>query len=603
MSRTLPKQLLPFIWHFLKGYKFFVVTFAFLALLTGSWAPLNSILIKYMIDVLGKVQQSHMSAQIIWLAVFFLLNFGIHNLCWRSLEYLNYRFQPVIKNQIISETFDYVHGQTQQFFQDNLAGRIASQINTIADNLERIIHELSQHILRTLSQLVVAFISMYSVHPSFFYILLTWFLVFTVLSLRLSKRFIHLSEHHAASEAIVSGQLVDSITNANNVRIFSRKAYEKSYLEKALLVTEKTFREKEIYILKLSFLQGSSLAIMIGMMLFFLIDLRIKQKVSIGDFALILGLAVQVGYMIWWGMEQVQAVNKAIGKCKQSLMRLLTPWEIKDREDARPLQVEKGEITFSGVRFGYRDSQLFFQNKSVTIAGDQKVGLVGYSGSGKSTFINLILRLYEPTSGSIFIDGQNIRECTQESLRGAIAMIPQDPSLFHRSLMENIRYGRISATDEEVIDAAKRAHAHEFIAQLPEGYNALVGERGVKLSGGQRQRIAIARAILKAAPILILDEATSQLDSVTESLIQESLWPLMRGKTAIVIAHRLSTLLHMDRILVFDQGKIVEDGSHEVLLAQKGLYRTLWDAQIGGFLPDRRVEDCSVKRKKIEPGT
>lgn len=232
-----------------------------------------------------------------------------------------------------------------------------------------------------------------------------------------------------------------------------------------------------------------------------------------------------------------------------------------------------------------------FQNKSVTIEAGQKVGLVGYSGSGKSTFVNLILRLYEVVDGQILIDGQNLSEVTQESLRQAIAMIPQDPTLFHRSLMDNIRYGRTKASDEEVISASKKAHADEFISLLPEGYETLVGERGVKLSGGQRQRIAIARAILKNAPILMLDEATSQLDSITESNIQDSLWELMQGKTTLIVAHRLSTLLHMDRILVFDKGHIVEDGTHAELLNRGGLYKTLWDAQVGGFLPDERKEE------------
>ncbi len=214
---------------------------------------------------------------------------------------------------------------------------------------------------------------------------------------------------------------------------------------------------------------------------------------------------------------------------------------------------------------------------------------MGYSGSGKSTFVNLILRLYDITSGHIYIDDQDIREVTQDSLHKVIGMIPQDPSLFHRSLRENIHYGRPEATDKEVIEAAKHGHAHEFIEALPHGYDSLVGERGVRLSGGQRQRIAIARAILKNAPILILDEATSQLDSVTESYIQDSLWEVMEGKTTIVIAHRLSTLLHMDRILVFDRGKIVADGTHQELLTKGGLYKTLWDAQVGGFLPEKNI--------------
>jgi ATP-binding cassette subfamily B protein len=262
-----------------------------------------------------------------------------------------------------------------------------------------------------------------------------------------------------------------------------------------------------------------------------------------------------------------------------------------DKPKATALNCTHGKITFDQVKFHYKGTEKLFQNKSIEIQAGQKVGLVGYSGGGKSTFVNLILRLYEVIDGAILIDGQDIRDVTQDSLRENIAMIPQDPSLFHRSLMENIRYGRVDSTDQEVIEAAKKAHAHEFIEKLKQGYDSLVGERGVKLSGGQRQRIAIARAILKNAPILILDEATSQLDSVTESLIQESLWELIQNKTTIVIAHRLSTLLHMDRILVFDKGKIVEDGTHGELLAKGGLYKNLWDAQVGGFFPDKKSED------------
>ena len=261
----------------------------------------------------------------------------------------------------------------------------------------------------------------------------------------------------------------------------------------------------------------------------------------------------------------------------------MLPLEILDKPDAVILKCNRGQITFNNVKFHYKGTEPLFQNKSIEIKAGQKVGLVGYSGGGKSTFVNLILRLYDITDGAILIDGQDIRDVTQDSLRSSIALIPQDPSLFYRSLMDNIRYGRIDATDEEVISAAKKAHAHEFITKLSKIYDSLVGERGAQLSGGQRQRIAIARAILKNAPILILDEASSQLDSPTESLIQESLWDLSQNKTTLVIAHRLSTLLNMDRILVFDQGVIVEDGTHTELLSLNGLYRKLWDSQVGGI--------------------
>lgn len=261
--------------------------------------------------------------------------------------------------------------------------------------------------------------------------------------------------------------------------------------------------------------------------------------------------------------------------------------DIVDAPNAQPLRVTHNKIEFENVSFSYNINNPLFKNINLVIESGKKVRFVGFSGSGKTTCVNLILRFFDVTSGRILIDNQNIAHVTQNSLHQSIAMIPQDTSLFHRSLIENIRYGRLDATDAEVIDAAKRAHCHEFINQLPDGYYSLVGERGIKLSGGQRQRIAIARAILKQAPILLLDEATSALDSVTEKCIQEGLHTLMQGSTTIVIAHRLSTLAEMDRILIFDKGEIIEDGNHTELLKANGHYAKMWKMQAGGFLPDQ----------------
>jgi ATP-binding cassette subfamily B protein len=253
------------------------------------------------------------------------------------------------------------------------------------------------------------------------------------------------------------------------------------------------------------------------------------------------------------------------------------------------LQVSQGRIEFKNVCFAYEANRPVFENLNVVIEPGQRVGLVGFSGSGKSTFVSLILRNYEPQSGQILVDQQEISQATQDSLHQQISLIPQDPSLFHRSLKDNIGYGRLDASDEELVAAAKLAHADKFIQAIPEAYQSLVGERGVKLSGGQRQRIAIARVMLKDAPILILDEATSSLDSVTEKTIQDNLDRAMGRKTVIAIAHRLSTIAHLDRILVFDQGQIVEDGSHQDLLDKQGFYYRLWAMQAGGFLPDEVV--------------
>lgn len=589
MNHSLPKNLLPFIWHFLKPYKRIVLLYVCIALLAGCWGPFNSMLIKYMINMLSPSPIENISL-LTWPATLLVLNFIVFdNFTWRSIGYLNYKFQPVIKNKIIIETFRFVLDSSQQFFQDNLAGRISNQINTLADNIERILHRISADFIRCFSLIVIAFGSTYYVNTKFFYTLTIWFLTFSVFSIIMSKRLVNLSDAHTDSESLISGQLVDNITNISNVRIFARQFYEINHLEKVLLLTKKTFQKKEIFLVTLHAVQGGLIATMLGFMVYFLIHLYKNHSISIGDFALILGLSMEVAHITWYTMSQVDEFHQAVGKCKQSLNRLIVPQDIKDKKNAKNLWIKKGEIVFKDVKFHYKGTDPLFQNKSVTIEAGQKVGLVGYSGGGKSTFVNLILRFYDVTDGYILIDGQDIRDITQNSLRENIAFIPQDPSLFHRTLMENIRYSRIEATDEEVIEAAKKAHAHEFINKLHQGYASLVGERGVKLSGGQRQRIAIARAILKNAPILILDEATSQLDSLTESEIQESLWVLMQNKTTIVIAHRLSTLLHMDRIIVFDQGKIVEDGTHTELLSKNGLYKNLWEAQVSGFLPDKKV--------------
>jgi ATP-binding cassette subfamily B protein len=316
--------------------------------------------------------------------------------------------------------------------------------------------------------------------------------------------------------------------------------------------------------------------------------------VTTGDFALLLTINGAIITNLWTLSADILKCSELVGNINQGLQVALAPMDMQDAPEAKKIHIHQGGIVFEQVQFGYRGGSLLFDDKSIVIEPGQKVGLVGYSGSGKSTFVNLILRLYDVTSGRILIDGQDISNVTLKSLRDSIAMIPQDPSMFHRSLIENIRYGRPDATDEEIVEAAKRAHAHDFIVKLPLGYNSPVGERGSKLSGGQRQRIAIARAILKDSPILILDEATSQLDSVTESEIQDSLHDLMQNKTTLVIAHRLSTLLNMDRILVFDKGKIVEDGTHDELIARGGLYKTLWSAQVGGFLPNNRADQQRI---------
>jgi ATP-binding cassette subfamily B protein len=290
--------------------------------------------------------------------------------------------------------------------------------------------------------------------------------------------------------------------------------------------------------------------------------------------------------ILWTVGSALPLLFQSLGTVKQAYSVMQDPQDIKDKPDALPLKVTSGEIIFHNVSFHYGEKELF-KDKQIKIRGGEKIGLVRYTGAGKSTFVNLILRFFSLTKGKITIDGQSIENVTLESLRRQIALIPQDPVLFHRSLRDNINYGKPDASETEILRAAKLAHCSEFIQSIPMGYEAKVGERGTKLSGGEKQRIAIARALLVDAPILILDEATSSLDSVTEGYIQDSLHALMQNRTTIVIAHRLSTLSRMDRLLVFDKGKIVEEGTHSSLLNKEGLYARMWNMQAGGFLPEK----------------
>lgn len=585
-DQGLPTTVFAFIRYFLRAHRGAVAIYICLALAAGFWGPFNSVLVKNVIDLLPQVKDGE-GALLMVPAGLIVLNFILFdNFTWRGINYVRAKHIPLIINRIVAEMMDHCLAKSHQFYQDNLSGKISKNITNLSDAVEKLITRTMANFLRGGSLLITAFIAAYFVNPIFCLILIVWFAFFATVHLLMSKKLVSLSDAQAAAESTVVGELVDSFANHSNIRIFSRRTYEGTRMAPFFQGQQRAYTNAQMHILKLHVLQGGLIALMMAFCVYFLAYLYGKGAISVGDFALILGLSMETGHMMWFTMSEVDEFNQAVGRCKQTLTALMLPVEIVNKPRVGALQCLQGTITFKDVKFHYKGTTPLFQDKNVTIPGGQKVGLVGYSGGGKSTFAHLILRLYDVTDGAILIDGQDIRDVTQESLRENIAMIPQDPILFHRSLMENIRYGRLEASDAAVWEAAQKAHAHGFIEHLPQGYAALVGERGVKLSGGQRQRIAIARAILKNAPILILDEATSQLDSLTESLIQDSLWTLMQGKTTLVIAHRLSTLLHMDRILVFDKGQIVEDGPHDVLLARNGVYKQLWEAQVGGFLGD-----------------
>lgn len=587
-----PSSIGKVFWSFYKPYKLSVIALTLCASIVGIYGLLNAFFTKILIDVLN---DSPINNKIVLaFSIVVVMNFEMHNICWRVINYINLRIVPVIKNHLIQGLFDRVHHQSERFFQETLGGAIANNIMIMAENFERIGSNLSIRLIRSAAQLIAALITMYCIHPIFSMALLIWTLCFVLTSLRFSKKISNLANDLATAQSHVAGRVVDSITNFSSVKLFVRRVFEGTFIKKSLNLMTEMFQKKERFLIKFYFFQGFSITCLVGFIIYFLIRFKISDLITVGDFAFILGSTLYVTENVWSGTELIDQLNEAWGKCRHSLKVIFSPVEVVDKKNAPPLKVKAGKIVFDRVGFHYTPDRPFFINKSLTIHSGQKVGVVGYSGSGKSTFINLLLRLYDVTHGQILVDGQNIQSVDQNTLRSCIGLIPQNPSLFHRTLMDNIRFGRVSASDEEVIEAAKKAHVHEFALQLPRGYHSLIGEQGVKLSGGERQRVAIARVLLKNAPLLILDEATSQLDAVTEKAIKETLFEVMKEKTTLIIAHRLSTLLNMDRILVFDNGKIIEDGSHEDLLNKNGHYKSLWDAQIGGFLPSVQSK-CMTK--------
>ncbi len=584
----LPHTLPRFIWFFLKQQPI-----AFIIILVTSWVwAINESLFPYFIkSFVDTINQHHGDPLHIW-QVLQLPLIGFTCL-WLLMEFsmrlqgiLMMKAFPRMRSQIREAVFNYVRQHSHDYFANHFAGNIASKMNDLPFGIDLILQILLFNFVAFSIAFTVAIILISQVSLYFSALLLGWALIHIMLTILFLKSGYVLAETSSEASSTVTGKIVDSLTNILNVRIFSRGEYENRYLRR-FTQREESHHVKALWHLeKLKLIQGALGTVFIFTVVFSLIYGWSHGWVTLGDFTLIGMLSLSMLGFIWYASFQMSTFVREAGKMQAALSLITVSHTIKDRFNALPLMVEKGSIEFKEVTFSYAGTGPIFNQLSVKIPGGQKVGLVGFSGSGKSTFVNLMLRFFDIREGAVLIDNQNILEVTSHSLRQQIAMIPQDPSLFHRTLLENIRYGREEASDEEVIQAAKLAHCHEFIEQLDEKYQSLVGERGIKLSGGQRQRIAIARAILKNAPILILDEATSSLDSVTEKLIQASLNKLMQNATTMVIAHRLSTLLHMDRILVFNQGRIVEDGSVQELLAQKGHFFQLWSMQAGGFLPE-----------------
>ncbi|HLZ15129.1 MAG TPA: ABC transporter ATP-binding protein [Candidatus Saccharimonadales bacterium] len=509
---------------------------------------------------------------------------------WRIVDITDWVLEGKVERDLARRIYSHLLEQSANFHANHFGGSLVSQSNKLLGAYIRFADTAVFQVLPLLSSVLWATLILMGRVPQFAFILLGFSVFFIVTSIIVSSSVRKAGALHASAESKQTGYLADSVTNVMAIKSFAGGQFENiefakltSKTSKNLLSLMRVTQRQQAYF---GMVNNAIVALSLGMAV---VVVSVFHS-NIGTIFLILNYTLLVTAQLWtFGTSSLKTYNRAYGDAQEMVEILNTQPEIVDPANPEAPRISQGAINFTHMDFTHADSreeETLFKDLNLTIAPGEKIGLVGHSGSGKTTLTRLLLRFSDIDGGEITIDGQNIAHIRQDDLRRFIAYVPQEPLLFHRSIRENIAYGRAGASNAEIETAARKAYAHEFIERLAQGYDTLVGERGVKLSGGQRQRIVIARAILKDAPILVLDEATSALDSESEKLIQAALWELMKGRTAIVIAHRLSTIQKMDRILVLDHGRIIEQGSHAELLKHKGTYAKLWAHQSGGFIED-----------------
>jgi ATP-binding cassette, subfamily B, bacterial len=520
-----------------------------------------------------------------WALVFPAVYLG-NEVVWRTSGFCGMRWITGVVAEANRRLFAHLSEHSATYFADRYAGALVNKIANAASGTEHLVSQWLWQFLPWIVGLVADLNLTYLAHPYFALGLVAWTLVYVPTNVFFVSRLHKLSFRYAEASSELRGQMVDSTSNIDTVRAAGEAEYEKGHIGEYVGHQRVSHLREWWWSEWVLVTNGILLAAFIVGMLAMGMRLIASGAISVGSLVMVITVVMALEQrMFFLGQNLTQAVSY-YGQVSEGLKELLEPHEITDRPGARPLVVTSARIEFDHLRFAYREQAVFDGDFDLSIAGGQKVGLVGHSGAGKSTLVALLLRQFELQGGEIRIDGQQITGITLESLRRTLALVPQTTSLFHRTILENIRYGRLEASDEEVVEAARLAQADQFIEGLPDKYATRVGERGVKLSGGQRQRISIARALLRKAPILLLDEATSALDSESEAAIQAALAGLMRDKTVIAIAHRLSTLRAMDRIVVLEAGRIVEDGRHVDLVERGGVYASLWNSQVSGFIPD-----------------
>lgn len=573
-----------YLWHYIRIFKLLVVSVLalnFLSQLCGQVYPLY--LAKIYSTAAGEVGTPDYWDKIVGFALAaFVLGLG-KVIFFDITMFIAARILPQVRTLVIRDSFDYVNRHSIAYFTQEMSGNISNkvtQLNTgVLDGFNEFMMSTSMVMYVLIAIGILSFMNVW-----FFAAMMLWLALIVLVSWKLGQKRSVLSRETSRRQSLANGVIVDSLANYSEIKSFANFRFERLNLIKHLRILRRAENVEQKA--KAWIHLAQNLFAVVSMLGFMFLSIWIFRRGAIDTtgfiyanslFAMIAGMVFQ----LTWVYSNVMRIH---GQLKSALDTLAVEPGLKDRPNAADLRAVKAEIEFDGVSFAYAGRENLFENLNLTIKAGEKVGLVGHSGSGKSTFIKLIARYYDTTAGSIKVNGTDIRDVRQDSLHRLISAIPQDVCLFNRSLFDNIRYGRTNATEEEIYLAARQADADEFIRAFPGGYQTKVGDRGVVLSGGERQRIAIARAILKNAPILVFDEATSALDSQSEKHIQKSLVRLMKNKTVIAIAHRLSTLREMDRILVFDKGRIVEQGTHLSLLRKKGLYYKLYNMQVDGFM-------------------
>ncbi len=592
MKKITSKDILRFYWQTAWRYPKYVI-----ALLIT--VPLTTLVSYYLpplilASVLSKLASHDFEPHKVWasfgptLVIYGLLVLFGGVVMWRIVDRFVWKLEGATLRDMAEQVFKHLLGQSADFHANHFGGSLVSQTNKLLGSYIRLADTTWFQVLPMLWGIVFISVILARRAPAFVITLLIFSTVYIVSAFFVTRRVRHLGTKHAAAESRQTGYLADAITNVMVIKSFARGQFEERRYQTATDTTHGWL----LRMMRASQMQQSYFSAMTSLIFALSLTMAVISVVTFNAnlatvFLILNYTAAITSQLFQFSNQSLRNYNRSLGDAFNMVEILHITPEIQDPVNPEPVRIRKGSIDFKNVTFQHSGSDgALFEKMNLSIKHGEKIGLVGHSGSGKTTFTRVLLRFSDIDSGEILIDGQNIANITQDDLHENIAYVPQEPLLFHRSIEENIAYGKPEADNKAVHVAAEQAHATEFIDGLPKGYDTLVGERGVKLSGGQRQRIAIARAMLKNAPILVLDEATSALDSESEVLIQDALWKLMEGRTAIVIAHRLSTIQRMDRIIVLDNGRIAEQGTHKELLELKGIYAKLWSHQSGGFIED-----------------